>query len=169
VIHGKEYKPEDYLKLFREFLRNEPHGIEALEILLKRPKELNTELLDELKKKLTERPEEFTEQHLRQAYGNNLADIIGMIRSALSDEPLLTTKERVQKAMSAISSGRVFSNQEKQWLDLIANHLEYNLLIQRRHFASIPFSGKGGWKKANQDFDNDLQDILAKVNEVMTS
>jgi type I restriction enzyme, R subunit len=169
VVHGKEYKPEDYLKLFREFLRNEPDSIAALEILLKRPKDLNTDLLDELKKKLTERPEEFTEQHLRRAYGNNLVDIIGMIRSALSDEPLLTTRERVQKAIKAISIGRPFSDREQQWLDLIGNHLEYNLLIERRHFAYIPFSGRGGWKKANQDFNNELENILAKVNEVMTS
>jgi hypothetical protein len=79
-----------------------------------------------------------------------------MIRSALSDEPLLTTKERVQKAMKAIGIGRTFSDREKQWLDLIANHLEYNLLIERRHFAYIPFSGRGGWKTANQDFNNGL-------------
>jgi type I restriction enzyme, R subunit len=169
VVHGKEYKPEDYLRLFRKFLRDEPDSIEALEILLKRPKDMNTDLLDELKKKLTERPEEFTEYHLRRAYGNNLADIIGMIRSALSDEPLLTTKERVQKAIKIISIGRTFSDREKQWLELIANHLEYNLLIEQRHFAYIPFSGRGGWKKANQDFNNQLENILTKVNEVMTS
>ncbi len=82
VVHGQEYKPEDYLKLFKDFLRNEPNTIEALEILLKRPSDLNTDLLDELRKKLAERPEEFTESHLRRAYGNNLADIIAMIRSA---------------------------------------------------------------------------------------
>jgi type I restriction enzyme, R subunit len=92
-----------------------------------------------------------------------------MIRSALSDEPLLTTKERVQKAMKAIRIGRAFSDYEKEWLDLIGNHLEYNLLIERRHFANIPFSGRGGWKKANQDFNNELESILAKVNEVMAS
>jgi hypothetical protein len=68
-----------------------------------------------------------------------------MIRSALSDEPVLTTRERVQKAMKAISIGRTFSD---RGLDLIANHLEYNLLIEQKHFAYIPFSGRGRWKKA---------------------
>ena len=169
VIHGKEYKPDDYLELFKKFLRDEPNSIEALEILLKRPKELNTDLLDELRRKLTETPEQFSEYHLRRAYGNNLADIIGMIRSAPSTKPLLTTKQRVQNAIQTVSEGRRFSVREKLWLDLIANHLDYNLLIERRHFAYIPFSGKGGWKKANEDFDYRLEQILLKVNEAMTS
>ena len=39
------------------------------------------------------------------------------------------------------------------------------MLIERRHFAYIPFSGKGGWKKANEDFDYRLEQILLKVNE----
>jgi EcoEI R protein C-terminal len=62
-----------------------------------------------------------------------------------------------------------FSENEKMWLDLIANHLEYNLLIERKHFDTIPFSGKGGWKKANEDFKNNLQNIMERINVGMAS
>ena len=35
---GDEYrKPEDYLKLFEEFVKNNPEHIEAIEVLLSRP------------------------------------------------------------------------------------------------------------------------------------
>ena len=169
VVHGQEYKPDDYLNLFREFLKKEAKTIEAIQILLERPRDLNTDILEELRKKLAARPEQFTEEHLRRAYGNNLADIISMIRSALSDEPLLTTRERVQRAIKAISNQEKLTDQEKQWLDLISNHLEYNLIIEKRHFSSIPFSGKGGWKKADQDFGGNLESIITRINEVMTS
>lgn len=168
VVHGQEYKPEDYLNLFKEFLRKEPHTITAIQILLERPKDLNTDLLDDLRKKLQARPEQFTEDHLRRAYGNNLADIIGMIRSAISNEVLLTTRERVEKAMTAIMKDKTFTDREQKWLEMISNHLEYNLLIEKRHFASIPFSEGGGWKKANEDFHGELEGVITKINEVMT-
>ena len=169
VVHGKEYKPEDYLQLWINFIKNEPYTINALEILLKRPRDLNTDILDELRKKLAERPEEFTESHLKTAYGNNLVDIIGMIRSAISDQPLLITSERIKIAMEKILTEKNFSQQANEWLNLIILHLESNLLIEKRHFSQIPFSLKGGWRKANQDFDNELENILVKINDIMTS
>ena len=40
---GRNYqKPEDYLKLFEQFVKNNPEQIEAIEILLSRPKGWNT-------------------------------------------------------------------------------------------------------------------------------
>ncbi len=52
------------------------------------------------------------------------------------------------------------TEKEKEWLALIRDHLEANLLIEKRHFSQIPFSIKGGWKKANQDFNNELESII---------
>lgn len=92
-----------------------------------------------------------------------------MIKSALSNEPLLNTDERVRRAIRQVTQNKNFSENEKMWLDLIANHLEYNLLIERKHFDTIPFSGKGGWKKANEDFKNNLQNIMERINVGMAS
>jgi len=168
VVNGKEYKPEDYLNMFKEFLRKEPDSIEALAILLKRPKDLNTDLLDDLREKLAARPEQFSVKHLRRAYNNNLADIIGMIRAALEDQEPLPTVIRVGSALETIMAGKTFSEDEKQWLHWIANHLTSNLLIEKRHFASIPFSKKGGWKKADEAFHGKLEEIIVQLNELMT-
>ena len=65
-----------------------------------------------------------------------------MIRSAISDEPLLTTKERVKRAISLITKGKKLSAQENKWISSISNHLESNLLIEKQHFKTIPFSTK---------------------------
>ncbi len=168
VVSGTEYKPEDYLQMFKKFLKENPDSIEALSILLTRPDELNTDLLDDLRTKLALRPEQFTEEHLKRAYGNNLSDIIGMIRSAISDEPLLTTRERVQRAICSIVEGQSLSEDEEKWIEIIANHLEYNLLIEKRHFKEFPFTDIGGWNKANDDFKGELETVIAKINKEMT-
>jgi type I restriction enzyme R subunit len=38
-IDGKEYKPDDYLTAFAQFVRENPQQIEAIRILLQRPKD----------------------------------------------------------------------------------------------------------------------------------
>lgn len=169
VVNGIEYKPKDYLTMFKEFLRKEPDTIEALSILLKRPKDLNTDLLDDLRTKLASRPEQFTMKNLRRAYGDNLADIVGIIKAAISEQEPIPTKARVGMAMEIIAEGKSFSEDEKKWLHWIANHLISNLLIEKKHFAMIPFSKHGGWKKADDVFSGNLEDIICQLNETMVS
>ena len=49
---GNQYKPEDYLTAFSQFVKENPEHIEAIRILLDRPKDWGTDALSELKKKL---------------------------------------------------------------------------------------------------------------------
>ena len=155
--------------MFKEFLRKEPDTIEALSILLKRPKDLNTDLLEDLRTKLASRPEQFSVKNLRRAYGNNLADIIGIVKAAINEQEPLPTEARVGKAMEMITEGKTLSDDENTWLHWIANHLTANLLIEKKHFAMIPFSKRGGWNKANEIFDGKLEQIIIQLNELMTS
>jgi len=76
---GNDYqKPEDYLDSFARFVRENPEHIEAIKILLKRPKDWKTEALKELREKLA--LNKFPEKELRKAYrlvyNKALADII---------------------------------------------------------------------------------------------
>ena len=169
VINGKEYKPDDYLAMFKKFVKEEPDTIDALSILLKRPKDLNTDHLEDLRTKLASKPEQFSVDNLRKAYKNNLIDIVGIVKAAINDQTPEETVARVGKAMESLMSEKEFSEKEKQWLHWIANHLTSNLLIEKRHFESVPFSRKGGWKKADEDFDGHLEEIIVKLNEMMTS
>ncbi len=64
---GKEYKPQDYLELFARFVRDNPARVEAIGILLDRPKDWGTAALAELRAKLKTAPEQWLErirQHL---------------------------------------------------------------------------------------------------------
>ena len=49
---GKEYKPEDYLTAFSRFVRDNPANVEAIQILLYRPKDWSANALTELRQKL---------------------------------------------------------------------------------------------------------------------
>src|SRR6185436_338897 len=102
-LDGKEYKPEDYLAAFGRFVKENPAQVEAIEILLDRPREWSTEALGELRQKLSTSTERFTLDNLEKAhrvsYNKALVDIISMVKHAAREqEPLYTAAERVQRA-----------------------------------------------------------------------
>jgi type I restriction enzyme R subunit len=65
---GRALKPGDYIGAFSQFVRENRVQIEALRVLLDRPSEWNTSVLNDLRLKLQTRPERFTEDNLRRAY-----------------------------------------------------------------------------------------------------
>jgi type I restriction enzyme R subunit len=160
TIDGRELKPIDYLKEFEKFVKKNPEKIQAIKILLERPKEWGTEPLSDLRKKLEQTPERFTEENLRKAYHNELADIISIVKHAAKKEPLLTAEERVAKAIERITKGKKFTEEQTKWLELIAN-----LAIEKDDFEAVPiFERQGAWKKANKVFNGKLEPLLREIN-----
>src|SRR5206468_7186929 len=118
---GHEWKPEDYLEAFARYVRENRDHIEAIRILLDRPRQWNPKALSDLRKKLAATRQEFTEDNLRRAhevrYQRALVDIISMVKHAADEEaPLLTAEERVDRALAKVSAGKGFSLDEQQWL-----------------------------------------------------
>ena len=161
---GREMKPRDYLVAFERFVKENPDHIEALSILLNRPEGFHTGELTDLRKKLAACPERFTEENLRKAYQNELADIISIVKHAASGEPLLSAQERVLRAITKIKQANQYTPIQEKWLDLIADHLIRNIVIDRPDFATIPFSRHGGWEKANQVFEGKLVPLLQAID-----
>ena len=172
---GHEYKPEDYLSLFARFVEENPAQIQAVEILLSRPNDWNTDALGELRKKLSSTPERFTEKNLQKAhevrYLKALVDIISMIKHTASEAaPLFTAEERVRLAVTKVTAGRFFTSQQRQWLDRIQAHLIENLSIDPRDFDELPiFERAGGWKQADKAFDGELGELLSNLNEAVAA
>ncbi len=161
---GRALKPEDYLVSFEKFVRENPDQIGALRILLSKPKDFGTKDLIDLRKKLEARPERFTEENLRKAYHNELADIISMIKHAAQGEPLITADERVDRAIAKMRQNKTFTTDQDEWLVLIRNHLVRELLVEEADFSLLPFSRHGGWTKANEVFEGQLPAILHELN-----
>jgi len=143
----------------------------AIRILLERPRDWSTEALKELRAKLAARPERFTEDNLRRAYGAALADIISMVHHAADEtDPLLSAEERVDKALASVIGGRALTPAQEKWLGLIRRHLIVNLAIERDDFELLEFQQEGAtWKRVDGDFAGALGEILIRLNEAMAA
>jgi len=165
-------KPEDYLVIFERFVRDNPEQIEAIEILLSRPKDWQTTALLELREKLVKN--KFKEADLEKAhrivYNKALADIISMVKHAMKDgEPIYTATERVELAMREFMRGQDFTPEQVKWLELIRNHLIENLTIDAEDFEFMPvFTREGGKSKAKKVF-GDLSALIDRLNELIAS
>ncbi len=172
---GNEYKPEDYLEAFTNFVRDNAAQIEAIGILLDRPQGWGTEALIELRQKLTSAREHFTLENLQKAHlarhHKALVEIISMIKHAVDEEqPLLTAEERVDRALARITAGRQLGEEQRRWLDRIRSHLIENLSIAREDFDIVPvFSREGGWRPADRAFGGKLDEWLRKMNEAIAA
>lgn len=151
---GKEYKPEDYLVAFGKFVEENSDKIDAIRVLLSRPRDWNTSTLVELKNKLTTAPERFTIENLQRAhelrYHKALVEIISMVKHAAdAEQPLYTAPERVERAFAKVTAGKTFNDQQQKWLDRGKSHLIENLSIDQKDFDIMSiFEQAGGWRKA---------------------
>ncbi|HEY1684390.1 MAG TPA: DEAD/DEAH box helicase family protein [Tepidisphaeraceae bacterium] len=172
---GKEVKPEDYLAMFARFVTENPAKIDAISILLDRPRDWSTAALTELRSKLKETRERFTPELLQRAhevhYRKALVDIISMVKHAARDaEPLLTAQQRVGRAFDKLTAGKIFTAAQQQWLGRIRAHLIENLSIDRDDFDVAPvLERSGGWTAADKAFNGNLAPLLREVNEAMAA
>jgi type I restriction enzyme R subunit len=172
---GKEYKPEDYLVAFARFVKDNPAKVEAIAILLDRPKEWSTDALGELRQKLAASTERFTVPQLQKAhqlqYNKALVDIISMVKHAAREqEPLYTAEERVQHAFEQVTKGKAFNDDQQKWLERIREHMIANLSIDKEDFEVVPiFTRFGGWSPANRTFNNTLDNIIRDLNEAIAA
>jgi type I restriction enzyme, R subunit len=169
---GSELRPTDYIKEFEQFVKDNPEHIEALEILLNRPKEFHTSELEDLRGKLSIYPndleDKFTEKNLRDAYDKKLADIISIIKHAAQGEDLLTAESRIKRAFQKIRSGHKFTEEQEKWLALIEGHLVENILMEKEDFDLMMFTREGGnYSKINQIFNGELDKLIQEINEAV--
>jgi type I restriction enzyme R subunit len=172
---GKELKPADYLAAFAEFVKKNPAQIEAIRILIEKPRDWSTTALKELRDKLSKSPERFTPDLLQKAHAiashKAMADLISIVKHAAEEkQPLLTAEERVDRAFAKLTAGKSFSPQQQKWLDRIRLHLVQNLTIEEDDFEHLPvFADFGGWGKANKDFGGQLVPLITEINAAIAA
>lgn len=170
---GRELKPVDYLKMFEDFVKKNPEHIDAIDILLNRPKEFDTDELKALREKLATKPDDlidkFNERNLRRAYNKELADIISLIRHAAKNEDLLTVESRIDRALAKVRARHSFTTAQEKWLELIRHHLIANLLIERDDIDALPIFTRQGmnYSKLNRIFYGKLDELLKEINEAV--
>ena len=172
-VRIKGQKAEDYLDSFCRFVRENPEQIEAIAILLRRPRDWKTEALNELREKLGQN--QFREPELQRAtqlvHNKALADIISIVkRAARADEPIYTAVERIERAIASVMVGKSFNQEQLKWLGYIQEHLVQNLTIEMDDFEYAPiFERVGGKGKAKKVFSGGLEALIDEINAAIAA
>ena len=98
---GKYETAEGYLDAFSRFVKENADKVDALSILLKRPRDWRPKALEELRRTLAQN--QFDERKLQEAHKISshkaLADVISIVKhAATAQAPVLTAEERVNHA-----------------------------------------------------------------------
>lgn len=180
------------VKSFERFIERHKDEIEALQVLYSRPyaQRLTYKQVKELAEAIqqpTDGMRAVTPEQLWRAYetldksrvhgggGKILADIVNIVRFAVRQRDELVPREEEVKLRFAHwmkgqeSHGKRFSDEQRQWLEAIRDHMITSLTMEEDDFDFSPFAQKGGLGKAYQVFGDTLQPILNELNEVLAA
>jgi type I restriction enzyme, R subunit len=171
--YGNALKPDDYLKAFREFLRQSGNRIPALTAVLTRPKELTRKQLKVIRLALDTAgfPESSLHTaHLELTNQDIAAGILGYIRQAALGDALIPYEQRVDLALQEITASKPWSAPQREWLKKLAEQTKVNLVVDRDAIDEPDLIFKregGGFKRLDKIFDGSLQGVLDQFNEAI--
>lgn len=170
--YGKFDSAEDYLDAFEKFVKANAEKVAALSVLLQRPKDWRPAVMDDLKRVFQQNGFEVEKlQRAHRAKGfKALADVISIVKhAATTEEPVLTSEERVNRAMGKLTVKHEFTTEQMQWLSLVREQLIKNLTIDEDDFDNSPLlQGRGGAAKARRVF-GELNLLVAQLNEAVAA
>jgi type I restriction enzyme R subunit len=100
-----------------------------------------------------------------------LVDLIALVRHALHpEEPVIPVQAEIEARYrewleEQTGRGVAFTPEQRQWLDMIKDHIATSLAIAREDFQDPPFSQQGGLGKVYQLFGEKLDTVLSEMNE----
>ena len=168
--YGDAQNPQDYLEEFNAFITDNINKIAALQIVCTRPKELTRESLKSLKLELDRH--NFTETQLNTAWRewtneDITADIISFIRRSALGTVLLSSEERIRRAVEKLIQKHTFSKMELDWLARIEKTLIAETVLDREIFENGAFKANGGFVQINKRFRGKLDDIIQELNDYL--
>jgi type I restriction enzyme, R subunit len=182
-------KAQSIVQSFEQFIRENKDEITALQILYSRPHKQRLRLreIKDLAAAIKRPPHGWTPDILWRAYesldkskvhgsgSRVLADIVSLVRYALrQDDKLRPYREQVDERFtkwlaSQESNGRKFTEEQRQWLEAIRDHIATSFAIEPDDFEYVPFEQRGGLGKAMQVFGSDFSSLLKDLNEVLAA
>lgn len=166
--YGQGQKPEDYLDGFKQFIEENLNKISALQMICKRPKELDRKSLKELYLILD--AEGYNIKSLNAAWKDAknediAADIISLIRTMAMGDTLISHEERIRKAVQKIKEIKSWNATQQKWINRFEKQLLQENIIQKEDLDKAPFAESGGYKRLNKVFNNELDSILTTLND----
>jgi len=173
---------------FAAFIAEHKDEITALQVLYSRPYgRLRYEDVRALARAIAAPPRSWTPDLLWRAYetldrskvrgsGHRiLTDVVSLVRYATAQESeLVPFPEQVAGKFGAWlgqqeAAGRRFTTEQREWLELIRDHIAASVQIEREDFALAPFTERGGLGRVYQVFGAELDPLLEELNEVLVA
>ena len=183
---------------FEAFIAQHRDEITALQILYSRPTKapLKFEDLKELADTLQAPPHLWTEGQLWQAYAaldqgkvkgasrrRILTDLVSLVRYAMHQEnELVPYPEKVmanfrawiaqqQQSRHSRKDGNPspFTEEQRWWLEKMAEHVASNLGIEAEDFSFAPFDQRGGLGRVHQLFGAELPNVVDELNRELAA
>jgi type I restriction enzyme R subunit len=168
--YGKAKKPEDYLESFTDYIKANVNEIAALKLICTAPKELSRKELKDLLLKLDQQG--YNVSTLNAAWSaakhqDVAADIISYIRTLMVGNTLISKEDRIKNAMLKIRKMKSWNKFQLNWLDRIEKQMYAETIVRKEDFDKDPFTEAGGFKRLDGIFENQLGDVLDKMNEYL--
>ena len=102
-----------------------------------------------------------------------LADIVSLVRYAIgNDEELAPFSEHVEERFQGWlamqeTAGRDFTDEQRQWLEAIKDHIAGSVSIDPGDLQYAPFAQRGGIGRAYTVFGDGLAALLEELNLVL--
>ena len=189
-IQAKVQLANAQIKSFQDFIDQNKDELTALQILYSKPynlRQLTFEQVKQLAEAIEKPPYNLTPELLWLAYEQLekskvkgagpqklLTNIVSLVRFAVgSAEVLEPFPDEVERKFNAWltnqqSRGTHFTPEQKEWLNMIKQHITTSLTINLDAFELSPFNQKGGAVKAYQLFGQQLNKIIEELNMVLT-
>ena len=182
-------RAQSLVQSFRQFILDNHDEITALQALYERPYRQRLRYADikALADALQSPPRSWTTDQLWQAYqrldeskvrGSGqrmLSDIVSLVRFAIGEsEELRPFTDTVNERFSAWLTrqhvaGRTFTDEQRQWLEAIRDHIAGSVSIEMGDLQYAPFNQQGGLMRASDIFGDELQQIVDELNMVLVA
>ncbi|MCM8635723.1 type I restriction-modification enzyme R subunit C-terminal domain-containing protein [Accumulibacter sp.] len=183
-------RAQGIVQSFEAFIAQHRDEITALQILYNRPTKapLKFEDLKALADTLQAPPHLWTESQLWQAYAaldkgkvkgarrrRILTDLVSLVRYAMhQDNELVPYPEKVIANFNAWlaqqqAAGKGFTDEQRWWLEKMAEHIASNLGIEAEDFGYAPFDQRGGLGRVHQLFGAELPKVIDELNRELVA
>jgi type I restriction enzyme, R subunit len=180
---GENLKPDDYIEAFVKYVHENENKLNALEIVMNKPKSLQLSDLKELAKILRRQPEAYSVEKLNKAlelsskeklsqHSNKVLDqiseLISYIQYAEDTDEFLSMQERVDEAVIKIVASEKFNIEQIKWFNVIRDFVITRLKINKEDInSSSVFRKVGGYKTLNEVFNGKLDRLMEALNEAI--
>ena len=114
----------------------------------------------------------FDEKSLTHAWAQTknheiAARVLGFVRQAALGEALVPWEQRVDNAVRHLIKLRGLNPNQQNWLKKIAAQVKANIVLDEQSINEGPLREQGGFRRLNQLFEGQLNDVLADMNEAI--